>query len=81
MRNHEYFKGLSWSDLPKVFLSSENFTECRNKRFQNLKFYNIPTLESEIVSYDVLNPKTLDIKDGTEVLKFFPIKNINKTNF
>lgn len=80
--NHPFFAGIDWSNPPKVLLPEhdEIFAE-RNKRYSSLNFYNKITVSTETVVFEegVFNQHT-DTRNQIELLKIFPIKNLNKIN-
>lgn len=78
--NHGAFSGLNWLDPPSVSLSdSDKVFDRRNRRYNGINFYHSSTIESEIISIDdgVDNQNTT-VQNQLDLLKLFPIKNLNK---
>ena len=77
---HEFFASINWSKPPKVKLPELNsIFEERNKRYESLQFYNKNTISTEVVTYEkgIFNQKT-SLPNQIDLLKLFPIKNLNK---
>lgn len=78
--NHPFFAQINWSAPPKIKLPGrkEIFDE-RNKRYSSLQYYNKNTVSTEVVVFEdgVFNQNTSD-ENQIELLKLFPIKNLNK---
>ena len=79
--NHPFFTGIDWANPPKVKLPEQDgIFEERNKRYKSFQYYNKTTLSTEIVAFEegVYNQNT-SIDNQIELLKLFPIKNLNKS--
>jgi serine/threonine protein kinase len=77
---HEFFASVNWSKPPKIELPEfDSIFEERNKRYKSLQFYNKNTISTETLSYEkgIFNQKT-SIENQIDLLKLFPIKNLNK---
>lgn len=77
---HEFFASINWSNPLKVELPELNsIFEERNKRYESIHFYNKNTINTEVVTYEkgIFNQKT-SIENQLDLLKLFPIKNLNK---
>ena len=78
--NHPFFAEIDWSNPPKVKLPErEGIFEERNKRYNSLQYYNKNTISTETVAFEdgVFNQNT-SVNNQIELLKIFPIKNLNK---
>lgn len=77
---HPFFAGVHWSKPPTAKLPEQNeIFEARNKRYSSSQYYNKTTLSTEIVAFGegVYNQYT-SIGNQIELVKLFPIKNLNK---
>lgn len=77
---HEFFANIDWSKPPKIKLTEFNsIFEERNKRYESIQFYNKETISSEIVTYEhgIFSQKA-SLENQMDLLKLFPIKNLNK---
>lgn len=77
---HEFFTSINWSKPPKVELPEiHSIFEERNKRYESIQFYNKSTISTEVITYEkgIFSQKT-SIENQLDLLKLFPIKNLNK---
>ena len=78
--DHAYFASIDWNHPPTVALTNfDKIIDERNRRFNVLQFYNKQTISTEVVSFEkgTFNQNT-PIQDQLDLLKLFPIKNLNK---
>lgn len=77
---HDFFASIDWSSPPKVSLPEfDSIFEERNKRYISLQYYNLETISTEVITYEsgVFNQNT-SLQNQIDLLKLFPVKNINK---
>lgn len=78
--NHPFLAEIDWTNLPKVELPDrKEIFEERNKRYTSLQYYNKSIVSTEVVVFEegVFNQDT-SVENRIELLKLFPIKNLNK---
>lgn len=78
--SHEFFALIDWDNPTQVELCDfGNIFEERNKRYSTLQFYNINTISTETVAFEegVFDQNTT-VENQINLLKLFPIKNLNK---
>lgn len=78
--HHPFFSEIDWSNPPKVNLPERvGIFDERNKRYNSFQYYNKATLSTEVVAFgDGVYNQNTSVDNQIELLKLFPIKNLNK---